>query len=423
MTSHPATGHWWIRGARVVTPVPPPSGGALRGREQGHVRVMERTDVVVREGRIEAVGPGLRPDRDPGVAEELRVVEAGGQVLLPGFVDAHTHACWAGDRLSEWEARLGGASYEELLAGGGGILSTVRAVRASSEDDLAASLRGRVRRAAALGTTTLEVKSGYGLAAEPELRMLRAIRAAGAGWPGTLVPTALLGHALDPDYPGGEGAFVDHVVEDVLPHVTREFPGVAVDAYCEVGAWSVDACLRLFRAARASGHPVRVHADQFRDLGMVEAAAGEEIGARSVDHLEASGEASIRALAASQALGVLLPVSGFHLDGRYADGRRILEAGGGVVVATNWNPGSAPSPSIPLAMALAVRHNGLTVPEAITAVTWNAARLLDLPDRGWIGPGARADLVLLSLSDERELAHTVGENPVTRVLAAGKEIP
>ena len=422
MTPQPATGRWWIRGARVLTPVPPPSGGALRGREQGRLRVMEHADVVVREGRIEAIGRGLRPDRDPGDGEELQVVEAEGQVLLPGFVDAHTHACWAGDRLSEWEARLAGASYEELLAWGGGILSTVRAVRATSEADLAAGLRGRMRRAAALGTTTLEVKSGYGLAADPELRMLRAIRAAAVGWPGTLVPTALLGHALDPDHPGGEGAFVDHVVEALLPEVSQAFPGVAVDAYCEVGAWSVDACLRLFRAARAAGHPVRVHADQFRDLGMVEAAVGEGIEARSVDHLEASSEGSIRALASSRALGVLLPVSGFHLDGRYADGRRILEAGGGVVVATNWNPGSAPSPSIPLAVALAVRHNGLAVEEAITAVTWNAARLLDLPDRGWIGPGARADLVLLALSDERELAHTVGENPVARVLVAGQEI-
>jgi imidazolonepropionase len=417
------TRDWWIRDARVVTPVPPASGGALRGPEMDRLRVLDRADVVVRDGAIVAVGPALRPDRGPGSAADLVEVDARGQVLLPGFVDAHTHACWSGDRLSEWEARLSGASYEELLAAGGGILSTVRAVRATPEPELAEGLLGRVKRAAMTGTTTMEVKSGYGLTADAELRMLRAIRSAADAWSGTLVPTALLGHALDPEHPGGEVAFVGYVVEELLPRVTREFPGIAVDAYCETGAWSVASCLHLFRAARAAGHPVRVHADQFRELGMVAEAVSGEIGARSVDHLEASGEGSIRALAASPTLGVLLPVSGFHLDDRYADGRRIVDAGGGVVVATNWNPGSAPSPSIPLAVALAVRRNGLTVAEAITAVTWNAASLLDLSDRGWIGPGARADLVLLSLSDERELAHTVGENPVARVLAGGRPIP
>ncbi|CAN5719175.1 imidazolonepropionase [soil metagenome] len=413
-----------VRGARVVTPVPPdapaaaPAGAPyLRGRRQGALRVVDPADVRIRGHRIEAVGPDLGPPADESPEE---VIEAGGRVLLPGFVDAHTHACWAGNRLEEWEARLAGASYQEILAGGGGILSTVEAVRASTEEDLAVALGARLERALAHGTTTIGVKIGCGLTGEAELWMLRAIRRAASGGRGLVVPTALLGHAIDPAWPGGTDAWVDPVVDEILPRVTTEFPHVAVDAFCEEGAWSLAACVRLFAAAAAAGHPVRVHADQFRELGMVEEALRR--GARSVDHLEASGIATLRALGASATAGVLLPVSGFHLDGRYADGRALLDAGGAAVVATNWNPGSAPSPSIALAMALATRKNRLTVAEAITAVTWNAAVLLGLPDRGWIGVGARADLVLLAHRDERELAHTVGENAVDVVVAGGRVV-
>ncbi|TVP45018.1 MAG: imidazolonepropionase [Gemmatimonadales bacterium] len=420
-----------IREARVVTPVPPgfggrdpglaapasPMAGYLRGNRQGELRVMDPADVRIRGRRIEAVGPRLGPPSD-GIDE--RVLEAGGRVLLPGFVDAHTHACWAGERMGEWEARLAGATYQEILAAGGGILSTVEAVRASSEEALADALLSRLGRALVHGTTTMEVKSGYGLTGDAELRMLRAIGRAGDAWAGEVVPTGLLGHAIDPAWPGGPDAWVDHVISEVLPRVTAEFPRAAIDAYCEEGAWSVGACVRLFSAARAAGHPVRVHADQFRDLGMVEEAI--RMGARSADHLEASGAETLRALGDSDTAGVLLPVSGFHLDGRYADGRALLDAGGAVVVATNWNPGSAPSPSIPLALALATRENGLTVGEAIAAVTWNAAVLLGLPDRGWVGAGARADLVLFGHRDERELAHTVGENAVDVVVAGGRVV-
>jgi imidazolonepropionase len=408
-----------VRNARVVAPVPPGATEVglgrrrpyLRGADQGRLHVAEGVDVRIRGDSIEALGPGLDAGEEPH-----DVIEAAGRVLLPGFVDAHTHACWAGDRLDEWELRLGGASYQEILAAGGGILSTVRAVRNASEPALAEGLSARLGRALRLGTTTMEVKSGYGLSEDAELSILRAITRAGKGWSGTVVPTALLGHAVE----GDSTAFVDDVVERQLPAVSREFPGVTVDAFCEAGAWAVQTCVRLFEAAKAAGHPVRVHADQFNELGMV----GEAIrlGAHSVDHLEASSRTSIEALAASDAAGVLLPVSGFHLDDRYADGRRLVDAGGAVVVATNWNPGSAPSPSIPFAMGLAVRKCGLTPAEAITATTWNAAVLLGLPDRGWIGPGARADLVLLHQRDERELAHTVGENPVAVVIAGGVRV-
>jgi len=423
-----------IRNARVVTPAGDP-WRYLQGSETGTLRILRDTDVLIRGGQIVEVGRGLE-----GEAVGAPVLEAGGRVLLPGFVDAHTHACWAADRLEEWAARMAGASYQELLEAGGGILSTVHAVRAASMESLSEGLLARLNQALALGTTTMEVKSGYGLDTETELKMLRAIRSAGDRWPGSLVPTACIGHARDPDVPD----FVTQVIEETLPAVSREFPGIAVDAYCEGGAWSVEECLRLFRAALTLGHPVRVHADQFTSMGMVEAAI--ELGARSVDHLEASSLETLARLGARAELGagarpsvgegsrgpgelapwgpagVLLPVSGFHLDDRYANGRALVDAGGAVVVATNWNPGSAPSPSIPFAAALAVRRNGLTPHEVLTAVTHNAAVLLGFPDRGRIEEGARGDLVLLEAWDERELTHTVGARIVRATVCGGRVV-
>jgi imidazolonepropionase len=395
-----------IRNARVVTP--PEATGYRRGPAMGELEVLDGVDVLVRAGRIGAIERGIAPPSG------CRVIEAEGRVVAPGFIDAHTHACWAGSRLDEWERPLGGAGYTELLAEGGGILSTVRAVRACSEVGLAAALRVRLGWLLAEGTTAVEVKSGYGLDAESELKMLRAIRRAAAGWPGRVVATACIGHALDPQAADP----VERTIGEVLPAVHREFPGITIDAYCETGAWSVADTVRLFEAARALGHPVRVHADQFNSLGMV--AEAIRLGARSVDHLEASSAADLALLASSRSAAVLLPVSGFHLDGRYARGRELVDGGAAVVVATNWNPGSAPSPSMPLALALAVRHNGLTPAEALTAVTANPAHLLGLADAGCIAAGSRADLLLLRHRDERELAHTVGGRPVLRVICGGR---
>jgi imidazolonepropionase len=395
-----------IRGARVVTP--PDGTGYRRGEEAGILEVHEDADVLVRGGRIAEIARGIAPPAGS------RVVEAEGRVLVPGFVDAHTHLCWAGHRLDEWELRLRGATYPEILAAGGGIHSTVRAVRGASEGALAASLRARLGWLLEEGTTTVEVKSGYGLDLDSELKMLRAIRRAARDWPGRVVATACIGHAKDPEIPD----FVDHVVDEVLPAVHREFPGVAVDAFCEEGAWSVEECVRLLRAARELDHPLRIHADQFNSLGMIEEALA--LGVRSIDHLEASTDEDLARIADSRAAAVLLPVSGFHVDERWADGRRLVELRGAVVVSTNWNPGSAPSPSIPLAVGLAVRRNGLTPAEALTAVTANAAHLLRMGDIGRIAPGRRADLVLLRFRDERELAHTVGGSPVLLVVCGGR---
>jgi len=367
--------------------------------------------VRVEGDRIAAVGPALAP------APGDEIIEARGRVLMPGFVDAHTHALWAGDRLGEWEQRLRGASYLEILAAGGGILSTVRAVRAASEEQLARNLRQRLDVMLREGTTTVEVKSGYGLATEHELKMLRAIEAAARGFAGTVVPTALLGHALDRDS-GIAAAFVDRTVGETLPAVHAAFPGIAVDAFCEQAAWSLSDCRRLLEAARALGHPLRLHADQFNRLGGLDLAI--ELGARSVDHLEASEPAELARLAAAGVTGVMLPASGFHTDGRYADARALLDAGGRLVLATNCNPGSSPTSSMPLVIAIARRQLRVTIDETIAAVTSHAAGLLGFSDRGRVAPGLRADLILLRHTDERQLGYEVGGNPVDVTIAGGR---
>lgn len=396
-----------IRNARVLTLAGP---SPRRGSALSDLGIVPRADVLIEDGLITAVtSSSLRRSAAP----PLHDLDAAGRVLMPAFVDCHTHLCWAGDRLDEWDMRRRGAAYLAILRAGGGIMSTVRAVRTATREQLAELLRDRLNRVLTEGTATVEIKSGYGLTLEHELKMLHAIRDAASGWPGTVVATALLGHAIEPDVP----AFVERTINETLPAVHAAFPGITVDAFCEKAAWSLGDCTRLFVAARALGHPVRVHADQFNSLGMVEAAVA--LGARSVDHLEASTPATAAALAASSTVGVILPCCGFHVDGRYAPGRALIDAGAALALASNCNPGSAPCSSMPMAVALAARHCGLTPAEAITACTANAAAVLGLADRGTIEPGKRADLVLLRHRDERLLAHDFGGNPVDAVVSGG----
>ncbi len=391
-----------------------------RGLHLGLLSAADHTDILIDGEMIVAVVPSLlRADPrsptflPPGGDPELDVIDAGGRVVMPGFIDAHTHAMWAGDRLDEFDLKQQGAGYLEILKGGGGIMATVRAVRAASEKELAANLSARLEVMLSEGTTTVEVKSGYGLTTEDEIKMLRAIRRAAKRFPGTLVATALLGHAIDPERPD----FVEKTINETLPAVHDEFPEVAIDAYCEEGAWSVNDCVRLFERAQELGHSIRVHADQFNGLGMTEQAI--EMGARSVDHLEATGEEELSRLAESETFGVMLPCSGFQVDNRYANGRGFVDAGGVLVVATNCNPGSAPTSSMPFAIALAVRKLGLTASEAISACTVNAAALLGFEDRGVIAAGARADLIVLRHADERLLGYEFGGDPVDVVVCGG----
>jgi len=389
-----------VENARVLTLVPadlPPAarGRPRRGAALGDLGVLPRGFVAVRNGRIAEVGPGPAP----ASLAELPHLDADGRVLLPGFVDSHTHLCHAGCRFDENDLRRDGVPYLEILRRGGGILSTVRATRAEPTERLAETLRARLEDAARLGTTTAEVKTGYALDLAGELRMLEAIRLAAAASPTRVVATFLGAHARDPDRPE---AF-DEIVARGLP-AARAAGAAFADIYCERGAFELDDTRRYLEAARAAGLPLRIHADQFHPLGGVELALA--LGARTVDHLEASGPETRAAVAESDAIATLLPGCGFHLDGRYADGRDLVDRGAAIALATNMNPGSSPTLSMPFVLALAVRHGGLRPAEAIVAATVNAAAALGLgAETGRIEPGLAADLQLLAVRDERALAY------------------
>jgi imidazolonepropionase len=403
-----------IRNARILTLAAPASGpaatlGPRRGKERGELGIIPAGEVLVADGKIVAVGAKIE------VPAGTEVIDAAGRVLMPGFVDCHTHACWAGDRITEWDMQLNGVRQSEILKQGGGMQSTVKAVREATQKQLAAGLRERLGPMLREGTTTVEVKSGYGLTTESELKMLRAIRRAAGEWPGTVVPTALLGHAFE----GRLDDYARMVVKAMLPEVAKEFPDIAVDAVCEDDAWNLDACVKLFEKA-AKYHPIRVHTDRFSPLGMIPEAI--RLHARSVDHLEAAKKDHLILLANSPTIGVILPSTGLHTDQRFTRAGFFVNQGGAVALATNCNPGSSPTHSMPLAIALAVRFCGLTPSEAIVAATANAAAVLGLADRGTIEPGKRADLILLRHRDERALAHELGGNPVDLVICGGVRI-
>ncbi|MGH7242902.1 MAG: imidazolonepropionase [Phycisphaerales bacterium] len=413
-----------IRRCRLLSMEAPPGFVGVRtGAAMNGLRVRENVDVLVRSGRIEAVGEGIT------VPPGGQVIDARGDVLMPGFVDCHTHLCWAGNRIDEWTRRLAGESYLQILKDGGGIMSTVRSVRETPLVTLTEELRKRLDAALRQGITTIEIKSGYGLNTEAELKMLRAIRDAALTWPGTVVLTALLGHAIDTSV--GERAFVERTISETLPAVHAEFPGVAVDLFCEEGAWTLADSLQLLNAAKELGHPLRVHADQFTSRGMVTEAV--RMGVTSLDHLEQTAGAELDLLAKSQTFGVGLPITAINLSNtskgmpftgmsagiKFANLRELVDRGGRVCLATNTNPGSSPSMSIPLAIALGVRFCGLTIDEAITAVTINPAMMLGVKDRGVVASGKRADLVLLRYPDYRELAYELGGDPVRAVIVGG----
>ncbi len=364
--------------------------------------------ILIKEGKIEQVSDS------PIQCDDAITIDAKGRVVMPSFIDAHTHACWAGDRLDEWELKQRGATYLEILKSGGGIMSTVRAVRNASVEELAEQLLNRLNAMIHEGTTACEIKSGYGLSTRDELKMLEAIEIASKQWPGRVSPTACIGHAKDPDDP----KFVQRTINETLPAVHERYPGITIDAYTEEGAWSVDETVELFAAAKALGHPLRIHADQFNALGMLEAAI--ELDALSVDHLEATTPESLARLADSNTMGVMLPCSGFHVDGRYGNGQSFIDHNGALVIATNVNPGSAPCLSMPMSIALAVRNLGITAAEAIAACTANAAHLLGYKDIGTLKPGNSADLIMLRHSDERQLGYEFGGSHVDLTICNGK---
>jgi imidazolonepropionase len=398
-----------------------PGRGPRAGAAQGDLGIICDGAVAVAGEVVVAVGHSA--DLAPLADERTIVVNAAGKVVMPGFVDAHTHMVFAGERAAEFEQRIRGESYMQIMAAGGGIMSTVRATRAATLDELVGQSLARLERILEQGTTTAEVKTGYGLDTVNELKMLRTIAALQRTCPVELTPTFLGAHAVPSEWATDPDGYVDEIIGRMLPAVCgAESPlrPAFFDVFCEEGAFSLGQTRKLLTAAQALGLGLKVHADEFSSLGGAGLAA--ELGAVSADHLACTPAREVERMAAAGVVGVLLPGTTFGLgQTHYADSRAMVAAGLPVALGTDLNPGTCWCESMPFIVALACRYLHLTPAEAIVAATRNAACAVGLGDRvGSLQPGSQADLVVLDLPDYRHLAYRFGTNPVGIVVKQGR---
>jgi imidazolonepropionase len=373
--------------------------------------------MLVRDERIVKVGP--RAELEPLIGPDSEVVDAGGRVILPGFVDAHVHPVFAGTRADEFEERASGVTYQEIAARGGGIQSTVRATRAATFDQLVAAgtrysqwfLRG--------GTTTVEAKSGYGLSLEDELKILRAIRRLDAETPLRYVPTFLGAHDIPPEYRARRSAYVSLVIDEMLPRVAEEKLAEYCDVFCEEKVFTIEESWKILSAARCYGLGLRIHADQLSLSGGAKLAA--ELGTATADHLEHTDSESITALKAAGVQPVLLPGSVYAISSKqYPAAREMIDAGLAVVLATDFNPGSSPTPSMTMILSLAATQMKVTPAEGITAATINAAYSLNRGDQiGSLEEGKLADFAIHDGDDYREIAYFFGIEHASQVYSGG----
>lgn len=400
------------------------TGGPQRGAELGQLGLIEDGSVAIGDGIVLAVGPTQEIQARYSAARDI---DASDKVVLPGFVDPHTHLVWAGDRAAEFEMRLAGKTYLEILASGGGILSTVRQTRAALVDHLVAQSRPRLHRMLAHGTTTAEAKTGYGLETQAELRMLEAILQLDTEGPVELAPTFLGAHAVPPEYEGHAEEYADLVCNEMLPAVDEWWRQTAggrplpfVDVFCETGAFSLEQSRRILLTARNLGFPLKIHADEFESLG----GAGLAVALRAVsaDHLVKTPPEDILALGNSGTVAVALPCTPFGLaEHEYSPAQDILAANGILAIATDLNPGTAWCENMQFAIALACRYLRLTPAQAIAAATINAAAAIGRADRiGSLEPGKQADLLILDAPDYRHLGYRFGTNLVSSVIKAGR---
>lgn len=380
--------------------------------------LIQKGALATKGDRIVWVGPASEIHGD----HKAKIVELGGGVLLPGLIDCHTHLVFGGDRSSEFQARLGGASYEEIAEAGGGIRSTVAATRKASLEDLTESARPRLAALMAEGVTTVEIKSGYGLSVEDERKMLRAARALGQTT-GIDVKTTFLGaHTTPPEFRGNDDAYIDNLIENVLPTLNEEGLVDAVDAFCETIAFTKDQVERLFISAKAQGLPLKIHAEQLSDQGGAAMAAG--LGAMSADHLEHLHHKGIKAMAEAGTVAVLLPGAFYTLrEIKHPPIHRLRKAGVPMALATDLNPGSSPIASLLTILNMACTLFLLTPAEAVAGVTRNAAKALGLDgDRGTLEEGKRADFTHWNISSPTELCYWLGLNKPALVVKDGEAV-
>ncbi|PYS99055.1 MAG: imidazolonepropionase [Acidobacteria bacterium] len=405
--------------------------GPKRGRAMTDAGIIDNGAVAINGGKFVAVGSSDEIARDH---QSENIIDARGRVVCPGFVDPHTHIVFAGERLDEFELKIKGADYLEILSNGGGIISTVQKTREELADFLVADGNMRIEKMGACGTTTIEVKTGYGLDLESELKMLRVIfemdkmRSHSC----TLVPTVLAAHAVPPEFRGRTDDYVDLICEQILPQAKKyyddftHFPGCGIpifaDVFCEKNAFDLRQSRRVLETAKNLGYGIKAHVDEFTNLGGSRMAI--EMGATSIDHLDAISDREIEMLANSETVGVITPTVNFNFGSpEFADARKMIDAGCAIALSTDFNPGSAPCPSQPMVMAIACRYQKLLPAEAMNAATINAAHAIGLGERfGSIEIGKEADLVFLDAADYREVCYEFGGTLVSKVVKGGREV-
>ncbi len=401
------------------------SGGKpKRGAAMLDVSIVENGAVAIADGKIVGVDNS---------AEILRsyssdnVIDVEGRVVCPGFVDPHTHVVFAGDRLNEFELKIKGADYLEILANGGGIISTVKQTKAATFDQLVEQSRERLDKMLACGTTTCEIKTGYGLDTETELKMLEIIAELDRTHEVTIIPTFLAAHAVPPEYKENSEKYVNLICDTMLSSawkwfVASDFHGLTpffCDVYCEKDAFTLAQSKKILETARSLGFAIKAHVDQFTNLGCTRLAI--ETGATSVDHLDAISDDEIKMLAASDTIGIVIPTENFNAGKtQFANARKLVDSGCAVALSTDYNPGSAPCPSQPMTMAIACRYQKLLPPEVLNAATINAAYSVGLGERvGSLEVGKQGDLLILDTTDYRQIAYEFGSNLVSTTISKG----
>ena len=403
-------------------------GSPKRGAAMRDVGIIRNGAVAIAEGKFVGIGPRAEIEASYSAKESI---DAGGKVVCPGFVDPHTHIVFAGDRLDEFELKIQGAEYLEILEKGGGIISTVRKTREASLETLVEQARQRLDKMLACGTTTAEIKTGYGLDTETELKMLRVIEELDRTHPIDIVPTFLPAHAIPPEFKGNAGGYVELICEEMLPEAwswygTSAFAEKGIpffaDIFCERNTFDVDQTRRILETASRLGFGLKAHVDQFTNLGGSDLAIS--LGAASIDHLDTISDEEVSALSSSDTVGIVIPTENFNAGKtKYADARRMIYSGCAVAISTDYNPGSAPCPSQPMAMAISCRYQKLLPAEALNAATINAAFGLGIQSEyGSIEPDKVADLLILDTVDYRQMIYEFGGNLVDRVIKRGKTV-
>ncbi|MCP4341955.1 MAG: imidazolonepropionase [Desulfobulbaceae bacterium] len=408
-----------FRNTTIYSPVD--KGKPRAGKDQGELAYYQQGALLVEDGLIVAVGDEQEVLAAAKVAGEVQEVDCGGRCMIPGFVDPHTHMCFATLREAEFSMRIEGTPYLEILKQGGGILSSVRAVAAASDAELYANTLGHVQTALSLGTTTLEIKSGYGLDTENELKMLRIIGKVAADSPLDIVATFLGAHAIPEQYKADPDAFITMIVEEMLPQVKNQGIARFCDVFCETGVFTIDQSRRLLKAAQAMGLGAKIHADEVNDLGGAGLAA--ELGACSADHLLAASETNIKAMAAAGVIANLLPATAYSLRKDYARARLMIENNVPVALATDCNPGSSFTESMQFVIGLAVLNMHMTAAEALTGVTLNSAYAIGMAESvGSLDRGKQADFLLLEGDSPVILAYHAGVSSVVGVYKKGQKV-